>query len=115
VLRRVIRFLVVLPVVAVLVALGIANVHDVRLALDPFRPADPALSIVLPFYVWLLAALIVGVVIGGLATWLTQARWRRSARRNDAEARRWRAEADRLHHERERELEVSRQVVPAGR
>jgi hypothetical protein len=115
VLHRIVRLVMVVPLVVVLVALGVANIHDVRLALDPFRPDDPALSIVLPFYVWLLAALIVGVVTGGLATWLTQARWRRSARRQDAEARRWRAEADRLHREREQELEASRHVVPAGR
>jgi uncharacterized integral membrane protein len=114
-LRRIVRFVVVVPAVVLLAALGVANIHDVRLALDPFRPDDPALSIVLPFYVWLLAALIVGVVIGGFATWMTQASWRRSARRQDAEARRWRAEADRLHREREQELDTSRQIVPAGR
>jgi uncharacterized integral membrane protein len=115
VLQRILRFVVAVPVVGVLVALGVTNIHDVRLALDPFRPDDPALSIVLPFYVWLLAALIVGVVIGGFATWMTQARWRRSARRQDAEARRWRAEADRLHREREQGLDTTRQIVPAGR
>lgn len=114
-LHRVVRFLVVVPVVVVLAALGVANIHDVRLALDPFRPDDPALSIVLPFYVWLLTALIVGVLLGGLATWMTQARWRRSARRQEGEARRWRAEADRLHRERERELEASPQLAPADR
>jgi len=115
VLRRILRFVVAVPIVGALVALGVANIHDVRLALDPFRPDDPALSIVLPFYVWLLAALIVGVVTGGLATWLTQAHWRRSAKAQDVEARRWRAEADRLHRQREQELETGRHVVPAGR
>ncbi len=115
-LRRIVRFVVVLPIVVVLVALGVANIHDVRLALDPFRPDDPALSIVLPFYVWLLAALIVGVVIGGVATWIDPgALAAQRAAAQDAEARRWRAEADRLHRERERELEAARQVVPAGR
>jgi MFS superfamily sulfate permease-like transporter len=113
VLRRIVRFVVAVPAVVVLVALGVANIHDVRLALDPFRPDDPALSIVLPFYVWLLTALTIGVVVGGLATWMTQATWRRSARRQDAEAQRWHAEADRLH--RERELEASPQALPAGR
>jgi hypothetical protein len=115
VLRRILRLAVALPIVGVLVALGIANIHEVRLALDPFRPDDPVLAIVLPFYVWLLAALIAGVVIGGAATWLTQAHWRRSARAQDAEARRWRAEADRLNREHEQELETGRHVVPAGR
>ncbi len=114
-LRRILRFLVAVPIVVVLAALGVANIHDVRLALDPFRPDDPALSVVLPFYVWLLAALIAGVVLGGLATWFTQAHWRRSARAQDAEARRWRTEADRLHREREQQLEAGRHVVPAGR
>ena len=86
-LRRIIRLVVILPAVAVLAAIGLANTQDVRLALDPFRPDDPALSLVLPFYVWLLAALILGVVVGGLATWAPQARWRRSARaRRDGDA-----------------------------
>jgi len=106
-LRRLIRLVVVLPAVAVLAAIGLANTQDVRLALDPFRPDDPALSLVLPFYIWLLAALILGVFIGGLATWASQARWRRSARRSEAETQRWKAEADRLGRE--------RQVASAGR
>ena len=86
-----------------------------RLVLDPFRPADPVISLVLPFYAYLFGALLIGVVIGGAATWLTQARWRRNARRRGAEAQRWQAEADRLRRERERNLEASRQLAPAGR
>jgi hypothetical protein len=101
VLRRVIRLVVLAPVVVVLAAIGVANTQGVRLALDPFRPDDPALSLVLPFYAWLLAALILGVIVGGMATWATQARWRRSARRGETEARRWKAEADRLGRERQ--------------
>jgi uncharacterized integral membrane protein len=100
-LRRIIRLVVILPVVAVLAAIGLANTQDVRLALDPFRPDDPALSLVLPFYVWLLAALILGVLVGGMATWASQARWRHSARRGEAETQRWKAEADRLGRERQ--------------
>jgi uncharacterized integral membrane protein len=106
-LRRIVRLFLILPVVAVLAAIGLANTQDVRLALDPFRPDDPALSLVLPFYVWLLAALILGVLIGGMATWASQARWRRSARRGEVETQRWKAEADRLGRE--------RQLTPAGR
>jgi hypothetical protein len=102
-LRRIIRLFVVLPVIVVLVAIGLANTHWVRLSLDPFRPDDPALAFELPFYWWLLGALIIGVILGGLATWMAQARWRRSARRGEAETQRWKAEADRLGRERQSE------------
>jgi hypothetical protein len=113
VLRRIVRLVVLAPAVVVLAALGVANTHDVRLALDPFRPDDPALSLVLPLYAWLLGALIIGVIVGGLATWMTQARWRRSARRREAESQRWKAEADRLG--RERQIESARQLASASR
>ncbi|MBO0766428.1 MAG: LapA family protein [Hyphomicrobiaceae bacterium] len=112
-LRRIVRLVVLLPAVVVFAALGVANSQGVRLALDPFRPDAPALSLVLPFYVWLLGALIVGVLIGGAATWVAQSHWRRSARRGDAETHRWRAEVERLN--RQRQPEPSRQLIEATR
>lgn len=114
-LRRIVWFFVAFPVAILLITLAVANRHGVRLVLDPFRPADPVISLVLPFYAYLFGALLVGVVIGGAATWVTQAGWRRNARQRAAEAHRWQAEADRLTRERDRELEASRQLVPAAR
>jgi uncharacterized protein HemY len=115
VLRRLIWLVVAFPAAVVLITLAIANRHRVRLVLDPFRPADPTISLVLPFYAYLFAALLLGVVIGGLATWLTQAQWRRNARQRSAEAHRWQAEADRLSRERDRDLEASRNLRLANR
>jgi uncharacterized integral membrane protein len=112
-LRRIAWLLVAVPAGLLLVTLAVANRHKVRLVLDPFRRADPVISLELPFYAYLFGALLVGVVIGGMATWMSQARWRRSARRRAVEARRWQAEADRLG--RERELEASRQLAPVNR
>jgi hypothetical protein len=100
VFRRFLWFAIALPAAVVLVTLAVANRHGVRLVLDPFRPADPVLSLVLPFYAYLLGALVVGVLVGGIATWMTQAHWRRNARRRAADAVRWHAEADRLRRER---------------
>jgi uncharacterized integral membrane protein len=114
VLRRLISIIVALPVALLLVTLALANRHPVRLALDPFRPADPTISLVLPFYAYLLGLLLIGVVIGGVATWLTQAGWRRSARRRAAEASRWQAEAARLTRERDRNVEASRHLTLAN-
>jgi uncharacterized integral membrane protein len=101
VLRRIVWLLIALPAGLLLVTLAVANRHEVRLALDPFHPEAPVLSLALPFYAYLFAAMLVGIVLGGTAMWLSQARWRRSARVQGRAAARWQAEADRLTRERD--------------
>jgi hypothetical protein len=114
-LRRFVWILVSFPVAVLLVTLAVANRHGVRLVLDPFRSDEPVLFLVLPFYAYLFGVLLLGIVIGGLSVWLTQARWRRTARRRTAEAQRWRAEADRLTRERQAQAATSRQLELASR
>lgn len=113
-LRRVVWLLVAFPAAAILVTLAVANRHAVRLVLDPFRPEEPVLWIDLPFYAYLLTALVIGVALGGTATWMTQSRWRRTARRRAQEALRWQAEADRLARERDQAAIVARQGSSAS-
>lgn len=84
-----------------LVTLAVANRHAVRLVLDPFDPLDPVLALELPFYGFLFAMLIAGVILGGIATWMSQSRWRKLARARGQDAARWRAEAERLTRERD--------------
>ncbi len=91
-----------------LVTLAVANRHDVRLVLDPFNPADPVLAAELPFYAYLFGMLIVGVVMGGIATWISQGRWRKVARARAQDAVRWRAEAERLGRERDARVAASK-------
>jgi uncharacterized integral membrane protein len=114
-LRRALWIVVALPVAVLLITLAVANRHGVRLVLDPFRPEEPVLSIVLPFYAYLYGVLLIGILVGGAATWLTQARWRRTARRRAAEAQRWQAEADRLTRERQAQVQAQAQTASAGR
>ena len=114
-LRRASKYLVAVPAAIVLLTFAVANRHGVRLVLDPFRPDEPALFVMLPFYAYLFGMLVIGIVIGGLAVWATQMGWRRSARRQGAEAQRWRAEADRLARERQDALTAERQTVPTMR
>ena len=85
----------------VLITLAVANRHAVSLVLDPFNPQRPVLTVELPFYAYLFAMLITGVIIGGLATWFAQGKWRRLARQKSKEALRARAEAERLVRERD--------------
>jgi uncharacterized integral membrane protein len=115
-LRRFVWILVAFPVAVLLLTLAVANRHGVRLVLDPFRSDEPVLFLVLPFYAYLFGVLLLGIVIGGLATWVAQARWRRTARRRAAEARRWQAEADRLSRERQAQVATAgRQLAPVNR
>jgi uncharacterized integral membrane protein len=84
-----------------LVSLAVANRHPVRLVLDPFNPENPAIATDLPFYAYLFAMLIGGVMLGGFATWMSQGKWRRTARNRTHETIRWKSEAERLTRERE--------------
>jgi hypothetical protein len=115
VLRRIVWLLIALPAGLLLVTLAVVNRHEVRLVLDPFQPETPVVSLVLPFYVYLFATLLLGVVLGGTAVWLTQGRWRRSARVHGLSAVRWRAEADRLTRERDAQAAVRPKQLAASR
>jgi uncharacterized integral membrane protein len=112
-LRRFVWLLLAVPIAALLLTLAVANRHEVRLVLDPFRSEEPVLFLALPFYAYLFGVLLIGIVIGGLTVWVTQAR--RTARRRASEARRWQAEADRLSRERQAEASSGRQLAPANR
>jgi len=96
VLRKLFWFLVILPPAIVLIALAVANRHMVRLVLDPVSPADQALAIETPLFLLLFAALVLGLLLGGFATWLGQGKWRKRARTEKREAAQWQKEANRL-------------------
>lgn len=112
-LKRILWLLTAFPAAALLITLAVANRHSVRLVLDPFRPESPVISVVLPFYGFLFGALLIGVLLGGTATWLSQGRWRRMARIRAGEARRWQAEADRLMRERDAEASTRTRALSA--
>jgi len=85
-MRKFINLLILLPLAIVLIFLSVANRQDVRFSLDPMNAAEPALSLTLPFFVYMFAALLVGMVIGGLVTWFAQGKHRRELREKRAEA-----------------------------
>lgn len=99
-LWRIARLILAILVGALIVTIAVANRHTVPLILDPLSD-KPILFIERRLYEYLLVTLILGVVLGGLATWLTQSHWRRSARVRAQEMMRWQAEADRLARERD--------------
>ena len=72
---------------------AVANRHLVTVSFDPFGSGDSAFNLrPEPLFVIIIAAMIVGVVAGGSATWLRHRHWRRAARQYEADARQARAQ-----------------------
>jgi uncharacterized membrane protein (DUF106 family) len=92
---RFVKFIILVPIAIVLIVLSVANRHPVTLALNPFRPEDTVISLTLPLFVFLFIAVLVGVVLGSMATWLAQSKHRKRARDEAHEARKWKDEAGR--------------------
>lgn len=92
-MRSILFYLLILPVAVLLVVFGVINRDPVTVILDPFSPDDPTLAFTTPLYFLVFAAIIFGIVIGGLADWVRQGRWRKAARENRYQAERWRKEA----------------------
>lgn len=79
-MSRFLSILVGLPLAILAVALAVANRKPVTLSLDPFAPDHPAVSVTLPLFAIIFAAVIVGVIAGGVVTWARQGRYRKEAR-----------------------------------
>ena len=91
-IRKVINWLILLVIAAVVVLFAVANRQRVTVNLDPLGMTSPPLTASPRAWIVALALVIVGVIVGGSAVWLRQARWRRSARILDREARALRGE-----------------------
>jgi uncharacterized integral membrane protein len=95
-MRQFLKALILLPVAIAVVLLAVANRGPVTISFDPFSGGTPEFAATVPLYAALLVALAMGVIVGGVATWLTQAKHRRARRQTHREAQRLRAEAERL-------------------
>jgi uncharacterized integral membrane protein len=93
---RFLKALILLPVAILVVLLAVANRAPVTLSLDPFSQDAPEFAAQLPLFAVIFAAVMLGVVIGGVASWLAQGKNRKSRRRLMRETRQLRYETERL-------------------
>ena len=107
-LKRLIFVVVVLPIALILLALAVANRQQVALNWNPFTPDFPGHQITAPMFVFLFVVFALGMIVGSMATWLKQSRYRRQAKVKEAEVEEWRYKADR---ERERAQALAQTVV----
>jgi uncharacterized integral membrane protein len=95
-LRKFVSWVILLLITAVVVSFAVANRNYITVSLDPVGITNPPLTASLKLWVLALGMVILGVIIGGIAVWLRQSRWRRSTRSLDREVRALRAENQEL-------------------
>ena len=96
-MKRFVKLLFLVLLALPSVALLVANRHDVIIYLDPFAgPAPEGTQITVQLFVVIGVAIMVGVIFGGVVTYLEQGKYRRAARRARTEVISLRAEVARL-------------------
>jgi len=71
-MKKVLRWVVFVPVGAILVLFLVANRNPVALSLDPFSTVTPAVATpALPLWLWLMFSLLIGFFLGGAGMWMS--------------------------------------------
>ena len=92
--NRIVGWVVLVPLCLGLIVFALANRHFVVVNFNPFAPVETSVApgYGVPMFVVLYVVLLVGVLLGGIATWFAQGHHRRREKH-------WRREAHLLNTE----------------
>ena len=107
-LKRILNWVVGLPIAIIGVGFAVANREWVTVSFDPINRAQPFATVNMPLWALFFAGVLFGIFIGWFVAWRGAARHRRSAR--DA-----RIELIRTQQAHEREKRALQQTLPAIR
>jgi hypothetical protein len=117
-MRKFLSALILVPLGIVIVMFAVTNREVISVSFDPFDTVNPVLALKTPLYALIFALVGLGVLVGGIAAWLKQHKWRARARRAEAEARELRARLDSIEPRRPaptpRETGTSLMLPPAA-
>jgi hypothetical protein len=91
-MRRVLAWIILAPIATIAVLFALANRGWVTVSIDPFSQTAPAYAVEVPLFIVMFVALILGVLLGGIAVWFGRLRWQMAAHRAEREAARLRTE-----------------------
>ena len=93
-LRRIVGWVVLVPLCLVMIVFALANRQPVAVNFNPLVPSEAVTTpgVGVPLFLVLFAVLLVGVIMGGVATWFAQGQHRRDERS-------YRRESERLSRE----------------
>lgn len=94
--KRLVAWFILVPLCAALVVFALANRHAVPVNFNPLVTADPQPEpgMGVPLFLIIYAVLLVGVLLGGVATWFAQRRQRIEMRRYQRRTEQLRGELD---------------------
>ncbi|MBI5013659.1 MAG: LapA family protein [Methylocystis sp.] len=96
-MKSILRVIVFVPLALIILFFSMANRGSVRIGLDPFAPSDGSgPSFEAPIFLVVLASMAIGVLAGGISSWLGHLSVRRAAKVARAEARKTSVEIDKL-------------------
>jgi uncharacterized integral membrane protein len=95
-MKSLLKYLLLLPVAAVIIIFATSNRHSVKVVADPTGVLLPGMHVDAPLYLVVLVSIIAGVLIGGFASWLKQGKHRKAARVARSDTKKLQAEAERL-------------------
>jgi uncharacterized integral membrane protein len=95
-MKSILKWLLLLPVAAVIIVFSIYNRHGVDVMVDPSGIFHSGMKFTLPLYMVVFASMMIGVLAGGVASWMKQGKHRRAARDARSDARKLQDEAERL-------------------
>jgi uncharacterized integral membrane protein len=95
-MKTLFKTLVLLPFAIFVIILAAANREMVRFSLDPTPNPAPEWAVNVPLFLLLFAAMLLGILMGGMASWLNQGKHRKAERRYRKEADEWRGQFERL-------------------
>ena len=85
-MRRILRWIVGLPIAILVIAFAIANRRWVTLSFDPFSADAPKVAMDMPLWLLFFAGIFLGLIVGWIAAWFAQGKHRKAAREARAEA-----------------------------
>ncbi|WP_298428064.1 LapA family protein [Rhodoblastus sp.] len=99
-MRTFLKYLILAPLALVFLVFALANRQNVVVSFDPFNGGDiSGPQIVLPLFMILIGATMVGVLLGSFATWLRQGRHRKALREARSQVEALRSENEALRSE----------------
>ena len=105
--RRIIKWVVGLPIAVIVIAFCVANRQWIEVSFDPFSRTSPFATMFMPLWALFFLGLFFGMIAGWIACWFAQGKWRKATKEARGDLQRAQSEAERLRREQQERSNLS--------